>query len=167
MKKEIPFLWSSDCQDAFNTLKGMLTGDTFLAFPDNNKQFVLATDASKTGFDACLSQQHNGVLSPVGFTGRSFTIPESNYTTAEQELLSVDFGIQHFKVYLTGKEFELCTDHSALKWVLSFKEPKGRLAGWVTLPQTVSVQSGSCQGQRQYRIRHTEPLPSPNHTYTY
>ena len=144
-KKDVPFNWTPDCQEAFDKLKAALTSESVLAFPDFQKPFVLATDASKTGIGACLSQVHDGQLKPVGFAGRGFTKAESNYTTTEQELLGVVFGIQHFRVYLTGNEFELHTDHSALRWILGLKEPQGRLARWVTFLQ-----------QFQYKVSHVK-----------
>ena len=39
--------------------------------------------------------------------------------------------IQHFKYYLGGLHFTVRTDHSALQWLMSFKEPEGQLAHWI------------------------------------
>ena len=144
-RKDVPFKWTDDCQQAFDALKEAITSDTVLAFPDFRKPFILATDASKTGVGACLSQKHDGELRPIAFAGRGFTKAESNYTTTEQELLGVVFAIQHFRVYLTGNEFELHTDHSALRWILGLNEPQGRLARWVTFLQ-----------QFQYKVLHVK-----------
>ena len=38
--------------------------------------------------------------------------------------------IQHFRVYLEGKKFEIVTDCSALSWLEKFKTTKRRLFGW-------------------------------------
>ena len=37
----------------------------------------------------------------------------------------------HFRVYLEACEFDLYTDHAALKWLLGQSDLSGRLAGWV------------------------------------
>ena len=42
----------------------------------------------------------------------------------------VDF-IDHFRYYLLGHRFLLRTDHHALKWLMSFKEPQGQVARWL------------------------------------
>jgi hypothetical protein len=82
-----------------------------------------------------LSQEHDGELKPIGFAGRGLSPPETRYTTTEQELLAVVWGIQHFRVYLEGQNFHLLTNHSALKWILSLKNTQSRLARWVTFLQ--------------------------------
>ena len=164
-KKDVPFVWSSECQEAFDALKTALTSDSVLAFPDFNETFILATDASKTGLGACLSQNQGGKLRPIAFAGRGFNKAESNYTTTEQELLAVVYAIQQFKVYLLGKKFEIHTDHAALRWLLDKKETEGRLARWVTFLQQYQYDIYHVKGKencvpdalsrRQYEVTHT------------
>ena len=60
-----------------------------LGFPNFKKAFILATDTSTTGLGACLSQEVNSVLKPVGYAGRGLTSAERNYTTTKQECLAV------------------------------------------------------------------------------
>ena len=38
--------WSAECQDAFNTIKVILSSDVLLHYPDRNKPFHVYTDAS-------------------------------------------------------------------------------------------------------------------------
>ena len=45
----------------------------------------------------------------------------------EKEAFAIQFGTQHFQVYLVGRKFTILTGHNALKW-LSRIEPKGRVA---------------------------------------
>jgi len=165
-KKNVPFVWSSECENAFQTLKNALIGGKILAFPDFSKKFVLATDASNIGVGACLSQEHDGVLKPVGYAGRGFTAAELNYHTTDKELLAVVFGVQQFKIYLIGAHFELHTDHAALRQILTTKNLEGRQARWVTFLQGFNFTPIYIKGKenivpdalsrRHYDVTHTD-----------
>ena len=48
-KKNVPFVWSDSCQNAFDTLKRALVSASILAFPDFNLPFYLYVDASLEG----------------------------------------------------------------------------------------------------------------------
>ncbi|MBJ5468796.1 hypothetical protein JGG40_24115, partial [Salmonella enterica subsp. enterica serovar Derby] len=50
------FVWTGNCQEAFNNLKEALSSASVLAFPQPDQPFVLDTDASNTGIGAVLSQ---------------------------------------------------------------------------------------------------------------
>ena len=52
--------WSSDCEEAFETLKKHLTELPVLPYPDFSKPFILDTDTSDTSIGAVLSQIHDG-----------------------------------------------------------------------------------------------------------
>ena len=45
------FVWTADCEQAFDSLKSKLLMALILAYPDFTKDFVLETDASKQGRD--------------------------------------------------------------------------------------------------------------------
>ena len=55
-RKDVPFIWDVKCQEAFDSLKTLLTDSTVLAFPDFQLDFILETDASKLRLGAILSQ---------------------------------------------------------------------------------------------------------------
>lgn len=50
MRKEVEFVWSESCEEAFNALKRMQA--PALAFPDFSLGFLLETDASGLGLGA-------------------------------------------------------------------------------------------------------------------
>lgn len=39
--------------------------------------------------------------------------------------------VRHFKYYLSEMLFTARTDHSALQWLMPFKEPEGQVARWL------------------------------------
>ena len=58
--------------------------------------------------------------------------------------------IKHFKYYLCGPPFTVRTDHSALQWLMSFREPEGQVARWFETLQsyvfTVVQRAGASHG---------------------
>ena len=57
-KKDVPFNWTPQCDEAFSKLKNLLVTAPVLAYPHfgANKEFILETDASGLGLGAVLSQ---------------------------------------------------------------------------------------------------------------
>ena len=142
-KKGAAFLWTEECQDAFETLKKALTEAPILAYPDFSQPFQLATDA---GNDA----KRNGKEVVIAYAGRKLNPAERNYTVTEREALAVVDGVSHFQPYLYGRPFTVLTDHSAVRWLMNIKEPTGRLARWALLLQqhdfTIQHRSGLTNG---------------------
>ena len=56
MRKENRFVWSAECEEAFQVLKKCLTKALVLALPDGNENFEVYTDASKKGLGCVLQQ---------------------------------------------------------------------------------------------------------------
>ena len=123
-KNNCKFLWTPDCQKAFDDLKQALSKEPVLMFLSFHDRFILACDASQSGIGSTLSQTDSqGNIKPIAYAGRSLTPAEQNYTTTEQELLAVVWSLQHFRVYLEGAEFDLYTDHAALTSLLKDLHP--------------------------------------------
>ena len=147
-KAGVQFVWSKECQEAFDRLKSELSSDNVLTYPNFQKRFILSTDASNVAIAAVLSQEDDhGVVRPVAYAGRSISSAERNYDTTQQELLAVVWGVNHFRVYLEGNEFDIYTDHSALQWILGQKQLQGRLARWALSLQGYSYKVHHIKGK--------------------
>jgi hypothetical protein len=57
LKKGNKYVWSKDCDEAFQTLKKLLTTSPVLAQPDISKSFNVYCDASGTGLGCVLMQE--------------------------------------------------------------------------------------------------------------
>lgn len=124
------FVWTTQCQEAFDQLKHRLITAPVLVYPDFSKPFTLATDASTFALGAVLSQEIDGQEHPVAYCSRTLFPAEKNYSTTERELLSLVWSTKYFRCYLLGRPFKVITDHAALKWMLSLKDPSSRLMRW-------------------------------------
>jgi RNase H-like domain found in reverse transcriptase len=93
---------------------------------------TLVTDASKYALGCVLIQQESsGQWLPVAFGSRKLKGGEVRYTTTEKECLAVVFGLRNYLHLLYGERFTVVTDHTALKWLMSLRDPRDRLARWM------------------------------------
>jgi hypothetical protein len=56
MKKDKKFEWTTECQEAFDTMKKQFTEEPVLLMPDQSKPFQIESDASKVATGAVLTQ---------------------------------------------------------------------------------------------------------------
>lgn len=120
LKKENPFLWNSDCEEAFNEVKVQMQSDVILAHYDPHKKLVLATDASCYGVGAVLSHiDKNGVEQPIQFASQTLSKTQQKYTQIDKEAYGIIFGVQKFTQYLFGRKFILQVDNKPLVQILS------------------------------------------------
>lgn len=125
------YSWTSEHENAFNSLKHELSTIPLLQLPDMDREFELMTDASTTAVGAILQQREiDGSPRPVAFASRVLLPAETRYFTQELECLAVIFGLRRFREYLLGRHFIIITDHQALLSVLSKTSPSARITRW-------------------------------------
>ena len=75
---------------------------------------------------------------------------ERNYCVTDKELLALRYFVEYYRQYLLGRTIMVRTDHRALSFLFSFKEPRGRLARNSDLLSaydfTVSYRKGTGHG---------------------
>lgn len=137
LKKDAPFNWGKEQQNAWVSLKKKLTECPTLLHPDVNKTFTLMTDSSDYAIGAILCQNDSqGKLHPVSFASKVLTSAEQNWSIVQKELFSLKFFIEKFKSYLLNQEFEVLVDNSALLHLDSFKHSDNkRLWRWFEVLQ--------------------------------
>jgi hypothetical protein len=129
-KKEVPFNWTDEQQEAFDKLKQILSTELLLIYPDFSQPFIVACDASTKAVGAVLSQMRNGEERPIAYCSRQLNSAESKYSVTELELLTLIFATKQFRCYIYGRKFTVYTNHRALKWLLNLQDPSSRLTRW-------------------------------------
>jgi len=124
------FVWTEECQLAFQKLKDLLVSSECLAYPQDDAPTEIHVDASMEGFGATLVQTQNGQERVVAFRSRSLKKHEKNYSVSELECAAVIWAVRDFRAYVYGKKFKIVTDHCALCHLLKLKDPEGKLARW-------------------------------------
>jgi predicted transcriptional regulator len=102
MKKNEPFVWTPECQQAFDVMKKAMASDPVLRMPNLSLPFVLTTDWSKSAIGAVLSQidENTKFDHPVAFASRILTPAERNYSPTEGECLALVWAIEKFRTFL-------------------------------------------------------------------
>ena len=150
LKKGKKFLWSHECQYAFDKLKAILKSTPVLLAPDFDKSFKLAVDASDIGAGAVLIQEDsNGVDHPVSYFSKKFNKQQRNYSTIEKECLALILAIQHFEIYLSSGTFPIVvfTDHNPLSFLHKLKNKNQRLLRWSLMLQEYNLDIRHIKGK--------------------
>ena len=119
LRKDVPWDWTDEQDQAFRTLKHKITSAPILAHFDLDAQTIVTTDASGTGHGAVLSQVSGGKERPVAYASKTLSATERKYSTGEREALACIFACEYWHVFLFGRKFILRTDHQALTTLLA------------------------------------------------
>ena len=83
-------VWTSEQDDAFESLKGALLTRPVLNLPIAGRKWRLATDASKTAMGAVLSQiDEEGDEHPIAYYSRKLLAAETRWDIQELELAAI------------------------------------------------------------------------------
>ena len=112
-KKGVPFIWSKQCNDAFENLKNAISTSPVVQPYSLEKEATLTTDASKYSLAAVLTQEDH----PVIYISRNLTQAEKNYSNIEREALAIVWAATRLKDFLLGRKFSINTDHKPLQFL--------------------------------------------------
>jgi hypothetical protein len=130
-RSEKQIYWTDDGIKAFERLRDEIAKVAYRTQPDLNKDFILITDASSIAIGAVLTQKDSRDKEQmIAAYSYKLNSAECNYSTTDKELLAVVKGIEHFRHYLAGREFELRTDHQALEYMKTTQNSTSRLLRW-------------------------------------
>ncbi|KAJ3518444.1 hypothetical protein NM688_g9438 [Phlebia brevispora] len=133
-KKDQPWVWGEDQQNAFEALKKAFISAPILRIPDDVNPFRLATDASDFAIGATLSQKDptDQLWHPVAFYSKSLNVHERNYEIYDKELLAIIRALEEYRHYLEGhpETFEIWSDHQNLTYFKSAQKLTRRQARW-------------------------------------
>ena len=133
LSKKVKFVWTDDCQLAFDKVKLFLQKSPVLKSPDYEKPFKLIIDSSDVGTGSVLVQEaSDGLDHPVSYFSKKFLKYQKNYSVVEKETLGLVLALEHFDVYLGSTPFKIkvYTDHNPLTFLKTMKNKNQRLVRW-------------------------------------
>ena len=141
LKKDVKFQWTPQCEKAFQTLKNALTSAPILAFPQFDRPFILATDASEHAMGYVLSQLgDDGKEHPIAYGGRALHNHKLRWHITDKEGLALVEAVKQYRPYLANTSFTVYTDNISVKWLKQIKNCQGRLGRWALSLQGYNFQ---------------------------
>jgi hypothetical protein len=104
-KKSNKYVWTKDCDEAFQTLKKLLTTSPVLTQHDIAKPFDIYCDASSTGL-GCVLMQEGRVIS---YSSQQLRHHEEHYPTHDLELAAMVMALRTWRHYLLGNVVHIYT----------------------------------------------------------
>ena len=128
----VPFVWDSFSDSAFQKIKQYLLCKPVLAFPKLNELFVVEVDASDYAAGGVLSQKGaDNALHPIAYFSTSFTRSQRNWAPITKEDFALVLAVRHWHIYLIGAEFVLRSGHNPLVYLRKQKDPRGKFGRWI------------------------------------
>ena len=143
LSKKVKFVWTDDCQMAFDKVKLLLQKSPVLKSPDYEKPFKLIIDSSDVGTGSVLVQEaSDGLDHPVSYFSKKFLKYQRNYSVVEKETLGLVLALEHFDVYLGSTPFKIkvYTDHNPLTFLKTMKNKNQRLVRWSLALQEYNLE---------------------------
>ncbi|WVZ97273.1 hypothetical protein U9M48_042822 [Paspalum notatum var. saurae] len=134
-KKNTKYVWSPNCEEAFQTLKKLLTSAPVLAQLDVTKPFDVYCNACGSGL-GCVLMQEGRV---IAYASRQLRKHEVNYPTHDLELAVVVHVLKIWRHYLLGNTCHIYTDHKSLKYILTQPKLNMRQRRWLELIKDKAV----------------------------
>lgn len=135
-KKDATWLWTHECQAAFEALKVAFSSAPALRVYDWNRATVVEVDASNWSTGGTLLQYgDDGNLYPIAYLSAKHTAQECNYDIYDKELLAVIKALEEWRPELEGSRntFEIVTDHKNLQTFGTTKQLTPRHMRWSEL----------------------------------
>lgn len=124
LRKDEVWCWNTQCAQAFEKSKVLLTNSKVLVPYNPKLKIELSCDASAYGIASVMSHiMADGSARPVAYASRTLSKAEKNYAQLDKEALAAIFGVKKFHKYLYGQSFTLVTDHAPLTTLLGEKKP--------------------------------------------
>ena len=133
--------WSSNCQEAFDRVKELITSSPVLAFPDykSNEPLILTSDGSSHGAGGYLSQQQEDQERIIGYFSKVFSDNQAKLSATDKELESLRLAVKFFRPYILDRKLILRVDHRPIVELSKAKHLNARLFRIYKLLQTFNI----------------------------
>jgi hypothetical protein len=132
-KKDTPWVWNSEHQHAFDTLRNAFIASPVLSMWEPDRPTRLEVDASGYATGGVISQKgDDGTWHPIAYRSEGLNEAERNYMVEDREMLAIIRALEEWRHFLEGlpAPFEILTDHNNLRSWSAAKDLSRRQARW-------------------------------------
>ncbi len=111
-KSTVTYEWEGACDEAFETLKGILVKAPMLKLPDFDKDFEIHFDVSDFAIRGVLVQEER----PVAFENKKLSETKRRWRTHEKEMWAIIHCLKTWGHYIGSKDVVVWIDNVTLKY---------------------------------------------------
>ena len=99
---KVNYQWTTECQQAFDKIKLLLSCTPVLRTPNYNQPFEIHIDACDVGAGAVLLQRDelSAIMHPICYYSSKFKKHQLAYSTIEKECLALILALEYFKYFI-------------------------------------------------------------------
>ena len=111
------FMWTSECETSFQTLKSKLVSAPILALSCFGEPFKLYTDASDFAVGCVLEQVQGGKSRVIAYASQVLTPNKRKWSAFQREAYALLWASRKFRPYILGSKVTFITDHAPLTYL--------------------------------------------------
>ena len=125
MRKNVPFKWTTDCQNSSDCLKHTIVSAPVLIYPEPSKPYILYTYGSKYTWAGILtqtqmytdsvSQQVQTIDLPSTFQSGSYSASQEKWSTIQKEAYAIYASFRKMVFCLRDAQVLIRSDHAPLR----------------------------------------------------
>ena len=129
--------WTPQRRYTFDVIRRAISSAPLLLFPDFNKTFYMATDASCVGIGGVLYQptdtDNEDITNKniIAICSKKLNPSQQRYSTYKKELYAVVYCLRQFHSYIWGHKLVIITDHMPLVYILTSSRLAHALQQWL------------------------------------
>ncbi|XP_074347288.1 uncharacterized protein LOC141686131 [Apium graveolens] len=123
------FVWTSDCEEAFQKIKERLGNPPMLAKPEDGEALILYLAVPKYSISAALVKEEEGRQSPVYYVSKRLLDAETRYTNMEKLVYALVLAARKLMPYFQAHRIEVHTTYP-LRHILHKPESSEKMLKW-------------------------------------
>jgi hypothetical protein len=125
-RSAVAYEWEEACDEAFETLKGILVKASVLKLPDFDNEFEIHSDASNFVIGGVLVQEGR----PMAFESKKLSETKRRWPTHEKEMWAVIHCLKTWGHYIGSKDVVVWTNNVTLKYFSTQPKLSSKQVRW-------------------------------------